>query len=136
MADDKQYTMQDVLIYSYPATGEGDFDKAEIIRRRNEMARTNVPGMYDNTWMTTSEGFPVSIEYLGYRGRRFVQTRGYWEVENDYMGGPFVSHSFYSPDGSRIIVAEAFVYSPRFDKRQYLRQVESILYSWEWKKEE
>lgn len=136
VADDKQYTKQDVLIYSYPASGEGDFEKAEILRRRAEMARANVPGMYENTWMITSEGFPVSIEYLSYRGRKFVQTRGYWEVENDFMGGPFVSHSFYSPDGSRVIVAEAFVYSPKFDKRQYLRQVEALLYSWEWKKSE
>jgi len=137
VADDKQYTLQDVLIYSYEARGDSrDFDKEEILRHRAEMARSNVPGMYDNTWMITSEGFPVSIEYLSYRGRKFVQTRGYWEVENDYMGGPFVSHSFYSPDGSRVIVAEAFVYSPKFDKRQYLRQVEALLYSWEWKKSE
>ena len=49
------------------------------------------------------------------------------------MGGPFVSHSFYSRDGSEIIVAEAWVYAPQFDKRQYLRQVESVLYSWQWK---
>lgn len=136
IADDKQYTMQDVLIYRYPASGEGDFDKEAILRHRNEMARTNVPGMYDNTWMTTSESFPVTVSYLSYRGRKFVQTRGYWEVENDYMGGPFVSHSFYSPDGKFIIVAEAFVYSPKYDKRQYLRQVESLLYSWGWKKNE
>ena len=136
IADDKQYTMQDVLIYRYPASGEGDFDKEAILRHRNEMARANVPGMYDNTWMTTSESFPVTVSYLSYRGRKFVQTRGYWEVENDYMGGPFVSHSFYSPDGKFIIVAEAFVYSPKYDKRQYLRQVESLLYSWEWKKNE
>lgn len=134
IADDKQYTKQDILVYSCPAGGEGDFEPAKIIARRNEMGRNNIPGMYDNTWMTTSEGFPPQFEYLSYKGRRFVQTRGYWEVENDYMGGPFVSHSFYSPDGSRIIVAEAFVYSPKFDKRQYLRQVESILYSWEWEK--
>lgn len=136
IADDKQHTMQDVLIYRYPSSGESDFDKEAILRHRNEMARANVPGMYDNTWMTTSESFPVTVSYLSYRGRKFVQTRGYWEVENDYMGGPFVSHSFYSPDGKFIIVAEAFVYSPKYDKRQYLRQVESLLYSWEWKKNE
>ena len=136
IADDKQHTMQDVLIYRYPSSGECDFDKEAILRHRNEMARANVPGMYDNTWMTTSESFPVTVSYLSYRGRKFVQTRGYWEVENDYMGGPFVSHSFYSPDGKFIIVAEAFVYSPKYDKRQYLRQVESLLYSWEWKKNE
>ena len=48
------------------------------------------------------------------------------------MGGPFVSHAFFSRDGVDIIVAEAFVYAPKYDKRQYLRQTESILYSWDW----
>ena len=92
--------------------------------------------MFDNTWMTTSTQVQPTVEYIKYRGRTFAQTRGYWEVQNDYMGGPFVSHAFYSPDGSSIIVAEAFVYAPKFDKRQFLRQVESVLYSWEWKAEE
>ena len=92
--------------------------------------------MFDNTYMTTSVFFTPMIEYMKYRGRDIVQTRGMWEVENDYMGGPFVSHSFYSPDGKDIIVAEAFVYAPRYDKRQYLRQVESLLYSWEWAQKE
>jgi len=86
--------------------------------------------------MITSEHFTPMIEYLKFRGRDIVQTRGMWEVENDFMGGPFVSHSFYSPDGKDIYVAEAWVYAPRYDKRQYLRQVESILHSWEWVQKE
>ena len=45
------------------------------------------------------------------------------------MGG-FVSHSFYSKDGSEVITVEAFVYAPKYNKRHYLRQVESLLYSW------
>ena len=117
IADDKQYTMQDILIYSRSADGRTDFEPETIIRRRNEMARNNIPGMYENTWMTTAEFFTPQFENLGYKGRRFVQTRGYWEVENDYMGGPFVSHSFYSPDGRSVITAEAFIYSPKYDKR-------------------
>lgn len=133
IADEKQYTIQGILIYKYPASAAKDeltLDK--IITHRNQILKDNVPGMFDNTYMTTSSGFPLSLEYVKYRKRDFAQVRGYWEVENDYMGGPFVSHSFYSPDGSEILVAEAFVYAPRFDKRQYLRQVESILYSWDW----
>lgn len=132
IADDKQYTMQDILIYRYPVTESEPFRVENIIAHRNEILKANVPGMFDNTWMTTSTAFPVTVEYARYHGRDFAQTRGYWEVENDYMGGPFVSHSFYSRDGSEIIVTEAFVYAPKFDKRHYLRQVESILYSWEW----
>lgn len=135
IADDKQSVMQDILIYRYPALDNDPFSAESIIRHRNEILKANVPGMFDNTWMTTSSGFPVTVDYMKYQGRNFAQTRGYWEVANDYMGGPFVSHSFYSPDGGDIIVIEAFVYAPKYDKRQYLRQVESILYSWEWKEE-
>lgn len=135
VADEKQFTMQGILIYKYPSTGAADeLTLAKIINRRNETLKQNVPGMFENTWMTTGSYMPPQLEFIRYRGRDFAQVRGLWEVENDYMGGPFVSHTFYSKEGSDIIVAEAFVYAPKYDKRQYLRQVESILYSWEWNK--
>ena len=132
IADDKQ-AYQDVFIYRYPAEDD-PFTMEKILAHRNAMLQENVPGMFDGTYMTTSDFFPTTLEFLKYRGRDFAQVRGMWEVQNDFMGGPFVSHSFYSPDGSEILVAEAWVYAPKFDKRQYLRQVESLLYSWEWKK--
>ena len=135
IADEKQYTNQGVFVYRYPALGiDDDFSRANIIAHRNEVLRNNVPGMFDNTYMTTGAIPTPEVEYMKYQGRSFAQTRGYWEVANDYMGGPFVSHSFYSPDGVYVIVCEAFVYAPKYDKRQYLRQVESLLYSWEWNK--
>ena len=62
--------------------------------------------------------------------------RGLWEVHNDFMGGPFVSHAFYSRDGKDIIVMEAVVYAAKYEKRHYMRQVESLLYSFEWQDEE
>ncbi len=137
VADEKQYTMQGIFVYRYPATGAADELQVDnIISRRNAILKENVPGMFENTWMTTGSFMPPQIEFLRYRGREFAQVRGLWEVENDYMGGPFTSHSFYSPDGEYVIVAEAFVYAPKYDKRQYLRQVESILFSWEWKEGE
>ena len=137
IADEKQYTIQGIFIYRVPVEAGADvFGAEQIVERRNAVLKKQVPGMFDNTWMTTSRVLTPSVEYLKYRGRSFAQMRGLWEVENDYMGGPFVSHSFYTPDGASVLVCEAFVYAPKFDKRQYLRQVESLLYSWEWKKAE
>ena len=136
IADEKQYTIQGILIYKYPATGaEDEFSVDNIVAKRNECLKTNVPGMFENTWMTTGTYMPPQLEFFRYRGRDFAQVRGLWEVENDFMGGPFVSQSFYSQDGEDVIVTEAFVYAPKYDKRQYLRQVESILFSWEWNKD-
>ena len=136
IADDKQYTNQIVLLYRYPVPESDPFSAENIIAKRNEVMRDNVPGMFDGSYMTTSTGFPIETRSLKYHGIDFMETRGYWEVEGDFMGGPFVSHSFYSRDGKDIIVLEAFVYAPKYDKRSYLRQVESILYSFEWKNNE
>lgn len=133
VADEKQFTNQGVLMYKYPAKGDAsDFSDASLIAHRNEALKENVPGMFDNTYMITSEFIAPTVSFVKYSGRDFAQMRGFWEVYNDYMGGPFVSHSFYSRDGSEIITLDAFVYAPKYDKRQYLRQVESLLYSFEW----
>ncbi|MCQ2153807.1 MAG: DUF4837 family protein [Bacteroidales bacterium] len=136
IADERQYTIQGIFVYSYPAAGDSlDLNPRTILAHRDAALKDNVPGMFDGSYMITGRYPSPQTEYLKYRGRALAQTRGWWEVENDFMGGPFTSHAFYSRDGKNIIVAEAFVYAPKFDKRQYLRQVESILYSWEWNEE-
>lgn len=134
--DNKQYSTQGVFVYRYPVDTENPLAEENILEKRNATLKENVPGMLNNTWMITSEGFPITLKYIRYRNRQIAEIRGYWEVQNDFMGGPFVSHSFYSEDGSYIYVLEAWVYAPKYDKRQYLRQTESILYSWEWNKKE
>ena len=124
---------QGILIYKYPVVeGMQMLSLENIIYDSNEMLKNNVPGMFDNTYMTTSTAATPGIEYKRYKGLEFAEVRGFWEVYNDYMGGPFVSHAFYSQDGQDVIVLQAFVYAPKYDKRQYLRQVESIIYSFEW----
>ncbi len=136
-----EYAIQDVtqgiLIYKYPVVeGQQMLSLDSIIEDSNEMLKNNVPGMFENTYMTTSTAARPGIEYKRYKGLEFAEIRGFWEVYNDYMGGPFVSHAFYSQDGKDIIVLQAFVYAPKYDKRQYLRQVESVIYSFEWANKE
>lgn len=131
-----QYVTQGILIYKYPVVeGEQMMDLDNILANSNEILMNNVPGMFDNTYMTISGFLRPSIEYKRYKGLDFAEIRGFWEVANDFMGGPFVSHAFYSKDGKEVIVLQAFVYAPKYDKRQYLRQVESVIYSFEWAKE-
>ena len=134
---DIQHLTQGVLIYKHPVVeGENMMDLDNILAENSVMLKQNVPGMFEGTYMMTSEFARPSIEYRKYKGRDFAELRGFWEVYNDYMGGPFVAQAFYSKDGKYMIFMEGFVYAPKFDKRLYLRQVESILYSFEWEKEE
>ncbi|MBR0175740.1 MAG: DUF4837 family protein, partial [Bacteroidales bacterium] len=76
IADEKQYTIQGVFVYRYPALGlKADFSKANIIAHRNEVLRDNVPGMFDNTYMTTGTLPDPTVEFIKYKGREFAQTR-------------------------------------------------------------
>jgi len=132
-----QYVTQGVFVFKYPVEEGGQMmDLDNIIRNSNEIMKNNVPGMFDNTYMMISDFARPSIEYKKYKGLEFAEIRGFWEVYNDFMGGPFVSHVFYSQDGKEVIVLQGFVYAPKYDKRHYLRQVESIIYSFEWAENE
>ena len=134
---DTQFTQQSVLVFKYPVVeGENMMSPESLISENNKMLKNNVPGMFENTYMTIAPVITPSVKYMKYKGIDFAEIRGLWEVHNDYMGGPFVAHAFYSEDGKDIIVLEAFVFAPKYDKRQYLRQVESILYSFAWAKKD
>ena len=128
-----QGTQQSILVFKYPVVdGENMMSRESLTTNINAMLQKNVPGMFDNTYMTIAPVAAPSVIYMDYKGHAFAEVRGLWDVHNDFMGGPFVAHAFYSQDGKDIIVMLAFVYAPKYDKRQYLRQIESLLYSFEW----
>ena len=134
---DPEYVSQGILIYKYPVVeGEDMMSPENLVAANSKMLMENVPGMFENTYMIISNYAQPTVKYMKYHGLQFAEIRGLWEVHNDYMGGPFVTHVFYSPDGKYMIGLEGFVYAPKYDKRQYLRQVEAIIYSFEWAKTE
>ena len=129
-----QFTEQSILVYKYPVVeGQNMMSPENNVKAQGEMMMKNVPGMFENTYMIISPVIAPSVQYKKYGVHEFAELRGLWEVHNDYMGGPFVTHAFYSPDGKNIIMLQAFVYSPKYDKKIYLKQIESVLYSFELK---
>ncbi len=125
------YTNQGIFVYRIPYVDTNSIKLENFIAARNLVLKNNVPGMLENSYMTTANE-ECNLSWITYKRKQFAEIRGLWEVQNDFMGGPFVSHAFYDKDGKNIIVLEGFVYAPRYDKRNYLRQVESIIYSFEW----
>ncbi|MDD4029856.1 MAG: DUF4837 family protein [Bacteroidales bacterium] len=135
IAYETTYTTQGIFIYTYPYRSEDDLTLSRIIAERNLKLEKEVPGPLDNTYMTTNSLIEPSYRWVNYNNRQFVEIRGLWDVKNDFMGGPFVAHCFYDKASQSVVVLEAFVYAPKYPKRNYLRQVESIIYSFEWQNE-
>ena len=121
-----------ILIYTIPFDGVQFPSMEKVIEEQNKVLQENVPGMFPNTYMTTSTAREPIMTSYKYKGESFVEIRGLWEVANDFMGGPFVEHVLYTKEPNKLLVVQGFVYAPRFKKRNYVRQVESIVYSFEW----
>jgi hypothetical protein len=133
IGNDMQKAILGVFIYSYPYRDSTTLRLQNIIAERNKILQREVPGQFENTYMTTAPLFPPQARNIRYKDFHFVETRGLWDIENDFMGGPFISHALIDKTGEKVLVLEAFVYHPRAGKRDYMRQLEAILYSFAWK---
>ena len=55
--------------------------------------------------------------------------RGLWRVENDFMGGPYISLAVLDDENQRVVVAFGYVFAPSKNKRNFLSQVQAMVYS-------
>ena len=125
------YTTQGIFIYRFTYVDDSQFSLDYLVKKRNEVMKENVPGTLEGSYMITNPVITPGYWKKSYKGREFTEIRSLWETQNDYMGGPFISDAFRSADGKDIIVIEGFVYAPKYDQRDYLRQLEAIIYSWQ-----
>lgn len=126
------YTNQGIFLYKFPYEGDFQFTPKYLIEKRDAVMKENVPGTAEGSYMITNPNIVPGFEWRTYDQRRFAEVRSLWDTQNDFMGGPFILDAFLSKDGKEVIVTEGFVYAPKYDKRDYVRQLEAILYSWHW----
>jgi hypothetical protein len=81
--------------------------------------------------MSTEHLLPLVFRVSKVKNNHSAEMRGLWKMVNDYMDGPFINLSVLDVPNNRVIMMDGLVYAPRFDKRNYLRQVEAMVYSLE-----
>jgi hypothetical protein len=123
--------IQGVFVYQYDYTDSETFTPEYLVSKRDEMLKKYVDGPSPGSWMATETTvFPEFTEFME-NDRYFARLEGLWKVENDFMGGPFVSHTTLDEERNKVVTVEAFVYAPGDKKRNLLRQVEAILHTLE-----
>lgn len=127
-SDDGLSSIQNICIYSLPYVSEKMFTKKPYIALRDTIMKKNIPGGHPGMWMQTNKDF-VWTKNISVNGKYAMEARGLWEMRNDAMGGPFVSHSRIDKKNGRVIVVEGFVYAPDKMKRTMIRRLEAALYT-------
>ena len=122
---------QGFFIYSYPYKGSQSLTTAALTAARNKFA-ARIPGPSDGSYMTTYDEFEPLTRAIRIGGRLWIEMRGLWDVQNDFMGGPFVSYSTVDTETNRVVTLDCYVYSPQQPKRNYLRPLEHLVYLMEF----
>ena len=102
---------------------------SELIKLRDSVGKSFVPGRNKNSYMITEEAYEPYIKKTRVGGLNAFETRGTWELKNDFMAGPFINYLIKDTVNRRTIVLEGFVFSPSSRKRELIFELESIFKS-------
>ena len=137
MSNGSAVARQDVLIYSYPYTDKKQLTEKALLAKRDSMLRAHIPGSMTGSYMGTAYTFePPVFKEIWMNDTYCAEIHGLWEMKNgEVMGGPFVSHTRLDEVNNRLITIEGFVFAPGRDKRNLIRQVEAMVYSFKMPQE-
>ncbi|MFZ4399781.1 MAG: DUF4837 family protein [Bacteroidales bacterium] len=127
--ESKEYS-EAVLIYTCPYTDKKQLNTQHIIDLRDSLTKQYVPGPTEGSYMTTEKEFGPTSKEINFNGKYAIEIRGLWKLKGDFMGGPFINYTFVDEKNNRIIMLDGFLYSPKKPKRDLLKQIESIIYSY------
>ena len=106
-----------ILVQTIPYRSEDMLTPEKIDNRLDTMMRRHVPAPAPESYMATERRLEIEHHRVDYEGTDFcIETRG-----------------LLSPDHKQLVEVVGYVYCPRFDKRDYLMQVEGICNSVRWK---
>jgi hypothetical protein len=131
--DIKNYT-QTILIYRYRYIDKS-FTQQDILKHRDFLGKNFVRSDIDSAYMATELRVPPISDTINLHSAFTVRTRGLWRFYGDFMGGPFQNYTFYDKASGDIIMIDAFLYAPKKEKRDLMMQLEGIVYSLEWAKQ-
>ena len=124
---------QGLMIYTYNYTDTNAFETKKIISYRNSLTKLHIPGPVDNSYMKVADEFiEPEVSEINFLDMYAIETRGLWNVYNDFMGGPFLNYTFVDEENNRVVTIDAFVYAPKDKKRIHMKEMEAILYSLEF----
>ena len=121
-----------ILVYSVPLTDESTVAD-NIVSVRDTIGKKHIPGSKEGMYMITEEAYTPSTFETNVAGKKAFETRGKWEVKNDFMAGPFLNYTIVDKKNNRLLIIEGFTYAPSVNKRDFVFELEAIAKSVKFK---
>lgn len=117
-----------IISYRLPTKSLSNSPKLkDIIRIRDSIGKLLIPGRLKGTYMITEMDYKPYFYKISVDNKTIFQTKGLWEVKNDFMGGPFINNILKDKQSGEWVVVEGFAFAPSVSKREYMFELNSIL---------
>ncbi len=118
-----------LLVYQVPISRiKKNQHVASILSMRDSIGKY-IKGTEPNTYMINELGYTPYFFKSKIDHKLAYETIGTWQLQNDYMSGPFVNYTILDPINNRLLVVEGFCYSPSKGKRDVMHELEAIIHS-------
>lgn len=117
-----------IVIYELPFKSiKSNSTATRIIKVRDSIGKKYIHGAIPNTKMVTETAFSPYFSKTTVAQSNAFETRGTWELQHDYMNGPFINYAVFDEKNRRILVLEGFCYAPSKQKRDLMFELEAII---------
>ena len=120
---------QGIVVYTFPYISDSTFTENYLVAKNDSVLEINVPGSTAGSYMAVEKQIDQVLKPFEHNKNYTVEMRGLWRLENDFMGGPYISLAELDASNQRVVVAFGYVFAPSKDKRNLLQQVEAMVYS-------
>ena len=131
--DDGTSTLN-LIFQEHPYRSKEQFSVSYIKELRDLIGRKYVSSDADSTYMITND---IDLPMYAYERRinenYTIEARGIWEMENDFMGGPFISFLIHNEKRQQLLFVDGFILAPGSSKRKMVQELAHIVESIQFK---
>ena len=129
-------TWRSLFVYYEENADPGLLTPEWVIDTRDVLSERHLQGSLGG-WVEIDRRQLIEAEEISFKDRFGYEVRGLWHMVGEQngrivpygMGGPFLTYAFYDEPTRRLYLVDGMVFAPNFPKREFLRQLEVIAYT-------
>jgi hypothetical protein len=131
-ADGGVFWIQEGIIFWSEPYSDSGLTRSHILSKRDTILKYNIPGKVSGSYMATEYDSCCApkAETMTYQGADATCIKGLWihaGTPGAFGGGPFVQYTIHNKEKNSLITICGYVYAPKFNKREYIRELEAML---------
>lgn len=125
---DTKKALMNIVVQKFPYESKEQLTVENIIQIRDAYGKQHISSNgIDSYMVTNTEDLPTYDYVYELDGQYTKEVRGIWEMENDFLGGPYSTYVILNEATNELIFIDTFVLGPGQKKRDLMMQLDYIV---------